>query len=74
MKNNRIYLLLLFIVVGLFYGCTSPYEYNLSPFIISLWYDAVTNELYVLKGNNILVFDNASTINGDVALSRILYP
>ncbi|MCL4478065.1 MAG: hypothetical protein M1381_03045 [Deltaproteobacteria bacterium] len=72
MKNNKIYLLLLFIVVGLFYGCPSTYEYKPSPFIISLWYDAGANELYVLKGNNILVFNDASTANGHVTPARII--
>ena len=72
MKNNKIYLLLLFIVVGLFYGCPSTYEYKPSPFIISLWYDAGANELYVLKGNNILVFNDASTANGHVTPARVI--
>lgn len=76
MKNNKIYLLLLFIAVGLFYGCPCTYEYTPPPnsLIVSLWYDAPSNELYVLKGKNILVFNNANKANGHVSPARIISP
>lgn len=67
---------MLFIVVGLFYGCPSPYEYKPPPFplIVSLWYNAVSNELYVLKGQRIEVFNNASAANGQISPARTISP
>ncbi len=40
----------------------------------AFWLDAVSDQLYVSNGgnNNILVFNNASTINGDVAPARVI--
>ena len=66
----------MFIVVGLFYGCPSTYEYKPPPFplIVSLWYNAVSNELYVLKGSRIEVFNNASTANGHISPARTIFP
>ena len=73
MKNNKIFLVLLFIVMILLNGCPSP-SYSAHSTISILWYDDVSNELYVIKDNHILVFNNISTANGHISPARIISP
>ncbi len=73
MNKNRISLILLFVILILFDGCPCP-SYSPHPTISSLWYDAVSNELYVIKDNHILVFNNISTANGHISPARIISP
>ena len=74
MSSNKTSLVLLFVVLLIFLnGCPSP-SYSPHPTISSLWYDDISNELYVIKDNHILVFNNISTANGHISPVRIISP
>ena len=74
MSSNKTSLILLFVVLLIFLnGCPCP-SYSPHPTISSLWYDDVSNELYVIKDNHILVFNNISTANGHISPARIISP
>ncbi len=76
MNSNKIKITLLLLFMGMIAlisnGCPCPCGSSPPNFITSLWYDAPSDELYVLKDNQILVFNKASTVNGHLSPNRII--
>ncbi len=70
--KTTLFLLCVGIIVLISHGCPCPCGGSTYDFISSLWYDAPSDELYVLEDNQILVFNKASTADGHLSPNRII--